>query len=86
MTATAERITESEGQEGLIFLPGFQEGIAIGNVERDLSRIEFAIIAGRGIFERIKGDVRATEVMHTIFLAERARLLGGSALASVSEM
>jgi hypothetical protein len=86
MTVEAEQFMETESPEGLIFLPGFQEGIAIGNSVRDLSRIEFAILSGRGLFECIKRDVRATEAMHAVFLTERARILGDAALVSTAEM
>lgn len=86
MTAVAEQLGNN-GPEGLIFLPGVQEGIAISrNMESDLSRIEFAILTGRGAFAAIRRDIRATEIVHRTFSSERARLLGDRAMASAPEM
>lgn len=87
MTATSEQPRTTERPDGVIFLPGYPEGISVaGNPERELSRIAFAILSGRGIFERIKGKVAATEFVYEEFEKERDRLLGTAALALTAEL
>jgi hypothetical protein len=80
MTTTAER-AGTESPLGLIFLPGFPDGIDVsGNPERLLSGIEMAILTGRPPFEDIKRDLEATSEVHNAFTQERTRILGKQVL------
>ena len=86
MTTHAEQ-AGSEGPEGLIFLPGTPGGIDVsGNPERLLSGVEMAILTGRPPFEAVRGNVKATEILHDAFVREKARILGGQALVLSAEV
>jgi len=78
----------NEGPEGLIFLPGFENGFDVsGNPERMLSEVEFAILTGRGVFTVLREqDMQATDTMHEAFCEERIRILGEGILATVQDL